>query len=54
MELSFTFSYVLLIVAVVAMITFYVVWSRRSKPTETRPEDESSRLERDRDARKSP
>ena len=50
MELSFTFSYVLLIIAVVAVVTFYVVWSRRSKPTRTRPEDELPRLERDRDA----
>ena len=38
MELTITFSYILLAVAAVALVVFFVTWSRRSKPTEPQPE----------------
>ena len=38
MELTVTLSYVLLAVAAVALVAFFVTWSRRSKPTGTQPE----------------
>jgi hypothetical protein len=33
-ELTITLSYILLAVAAVALVVFFVTWSRRSKPTE--------------------
>ena len=38
MELTVTLSYILLAVAAVALVVFFVTWSRRSKPTETQSE----------------
>ena len=38
MELTITLSYILLAVAAVALVAFFVTWSRRSKPTGTQPE----------------
>ena len=37
MEFTATLSYLLLAVAAVALVVFFVTWSRRSKPTETQP-----------------
>ena len=37
MELTVTFSYILLAVAAMALVVFFVTWSRRSKPTGTQP-----------------
>jgi hypothetical protein len=37
-ELTITLSYILLAVAAVALVAFFVTWSRRSKPTEAQPE----------------
>jgi hypothetical protein len=38
MELTVTLSYIVLAVAAVALVVFFVTWSRRSKPTGTQPE----------------
>ncbi len=38
MELTVTLSYILLAVAAVALVVFFVTWSRRSKPTGTQPQ----------------
>ena len=38
MELTITLSYILLAGAAVALVAFFVTWSRRSKPTGTQPE----------------
>jgi uncharacterized protein involved in outer membrane biogenesis len=40
MELTVSLAVVLLAIAAVAVAAFYIVWSRRSKPTSTRPETE--------------
>jgi hypothetical protein len=37
-ELTITLSYILLAVAAVALVAFFVTWSRRSKPTGTQSE----------------
>jgi hypothetical protein len=37
-ELTVTLSYIVLAVAAVALVAFFVTWSRRSKPTGTQPE----------------
>ena len=38
MEFTVTLAYILLAVAAVALVAFFVTWSRRSKPTGTQPE----------------
>ena len=35
MEFTYTLSYILLAVAAVALVVFFVTWSRRSKSIET-------------------
>jgi hypothetical protein len=37
-ELTITLAYIFLAVAAVALIVFFVTWSRHSKPTGTQPE----------------
>jgi hypothetical protein len=37
-ELTITLSYILLAVAAVALVAFFVTWSRRSKPIGTQPD----------------
>jgi hypothetical protein len=37
-ELPITLSSILLAVAAVALVAFFVTWSQRSKPTGTQPE----------------
>jgi hypothetical protein len=37
-DLTITLSYILLAVAALALVAFFVTWSRRSKPTATQPE----------------
>jgi hypothetical protein len=38
MELTVTLSYIVLAAAAVALVVFFVTWSRRSKTTGTQPE----------------
>ena len=38
MELTVTLSYIVLVVVAVALVAFFVTWSRRSKPAEPQPE----------------
>jgi heme/copper-type cytochrome/quinol oxidase subunit 2 len=49
MELTVSLAVALLVIAAVAVVAFYVVWSRRSQPTSTRPETEPP-SDRERDA----
>jgi hypothetical protein len=37
-ELTITLSYIVLAIAAVALVAFFVTWSRHSKPTGTQPE----------------
>jgi hypothetical protein len=52
-EFTVTFSYILLAVAAVALVAFFVTWSRRSKPTDTQPEPHPRSGDLDHNARES-
>jgi hypothetical protein len=52
-ELTVTLAYVLLAVAAVALVVFFVTWSRRSKPTDTQPEPHPRRGDLDHTVRES-
>lgn len=41
--------FVILAIAAVALIVFYIVWSNRSRQTETPPEDAMRRADREQD-----
>ena len=49
MEWTIPLAYVVLAIVAVAVVVFFVTWSRRSKPTETEPEHPSRQVEPDRD-----
>ena len=53
MEFTVTLAYILLAVAAVALVVFFVTWSRRSKPTGTQPERHPRRGDLDHNARES-
>ena len=50
MELTIPLAYGALALVAVAVVVFFVIWSRRSKPTETEAERQSHHVEPDRDA----
>ena len=50
MEWTIPLAYVVLAIVAVAVVVFFVTWSRRSKPTETEPERPSRHVEPDGDA----
>jgi len=52
-ESTVTLSYIFLAVAAVALVVFFVTWSRRSKPTGTQPEPQPSGGESEHGARES-
>ena len=54
MELSFTLSYILLAVAVVALVVFFATWSRRSRPTGTQPDPQPHQGAPERNGSESP
>jgi hypothetical protein len=53
-ELTPTLSYILLAFAAVAVVVFFVTWSRRSKPTDTPPDPQPRPGDLDHNARESP
>jgi hypothetical protein len=53
-EFTSTLSYIFLAVAAVALVVFFVTWSRHSKPTETEPDLHPRHADRDHDARETP
>jgi hypothetical protein len=50
MELTIPLAYGVLAVVAVAVVVFFVTWSRRSKPTQPEPERPTRHVEPDRDA----
>jgi hypothetical protein len=52
-EFTVTLAYILLAVAAVALVVFFVTWSRRSKPTGTQPDPHPRRGDLDHNARES-
>jgi hypothetical protein len=50
MELTISLAYGVLAVVTVAVVVFFVTWSRRSKPTQPEPERQSRHVESDGDA----
>jgi hypothetical protein len=54
MEPAFPISYVLLVIAIVGIVVLYLAWGRRSRPTETRPEDEPRQPLPGRDSNEAP
>jgi hypothetical protein len=51
MEVTVSLSFVLLAVAAVAVVAFFIVWSRRSKPTGTRSDTQPPLRDRERHGR---
>ena len=54
MELTIPLAYGVLAIVAVAVVVFFVTWSRRSKPTQPEPERQSRHVEPDDDARHLP
>ena len=54
MEFISILSFILLAAAAVALVVFFVTWSRRSKPTDTPPDPHARPGDLDRNARESP
>ncbi len=50
MELTIPVAYVVLAIVAVAVVVFFVTWSRRSKPIQPEPERPSRHVEPDGDA----
>jgi hypothetical protein len=50
MELTIPLAYGALALVAVAVVVFFVTWSRRSKPTQPEPERQSRHVEPDGDA----
>jgi hypothetical protein len=49
MELTIPLAYIVLAIVTVAVVVFFVTWSRRSKPTQPEPDRPSRHVEPDRD-----
>ena len=50
MELTIPLAYVVLAIVAVAVVVFFVTWSRRSKPTQPESDRPSRHVESDRGA----
>jgi uncharacterized protein YoxC len=50
MELTIPLAYIVLAIVAVAVVVFFVTWTRRSKPTQPEPDRPSRHVEPDGDA----